>query len=473
MDKKLGLIVPYRDRYHQLIAFKARVIQELERQNIDYELIIVEQDRAKTFNRGMLLNIGVEQAKKLKCDYVIFHDVDMLPVNVDYSYCEYPIHLSSNFKSKSPNFKRIVFDEYFGGVTLFPIDEFEKINGYSNEYWGWGYEDDDLLYRCKINGIKLKEKKIKTTGPNGAALKFNGHNAFVEGKNKFDLNSPITFFITFGPDELICDHEKFDDTFALFTIPGLDLSINYNSYSRYNFEIYQDNGQIVYINSNIKPSYNTSICVTIDPENKIIKMYQDGEIIGETTYIGDFNNYSDVRKFYLGVGDPNRIDNQKFFKGIINTFSVFKTTLSDSEILTISNNRHFGLTENFDGYTSAYHLQLNYDSKFIKGYKLIDLCGNNNGVINNCEIIAVDFEKEKMIHIPHRRDCTFELLEHEENGYVNGSWKEATTRFNQLKFYNEVSKGYRNTKEDGLSSCTYKVINKVKHNKETHIVVSI
>ena len=48
-----------------------------------------------------------------------------------------------------------VFDTYFGGVTIFPIDAFKKVNGYSNEYWGWGFEDDDLL-------LHLTEQNIGT-----------------------------------------------------------------------------------------------------------------------------------------------------------------------------------------------------------------------------------------------------------------------------------------------------------------------
>lgn len=33
--------------------------------------------------------------------------------------------------------------------------------GYSNEYWGWGAEDDDLLLRCVHNKIQIKRKMCK------------------------------------------------------------------------------------------------------------------------------------------------------------------------------------------------------------------------------------------------------------------------------------------------------------------------
>ena len=32
-------------------------------------------------------------------------------------------------------------------MTAFTEDSFKKINGYSNEYWGWGGEDDDISHR--------------------------------------------------------------------------------------------------------------------------------------------------------------------------------------------------------------------------------------------------------------------------------------------------------------------------------------
>ena len=77
MDK-LGVIVPYRNREEHLEEFKKKISKYLNRQGIPFELIIVHQDDAKLFNRGALLNIGFTYAEKYECDYVVFHDVDML-----------------------------------------------------------------------------------------------------------------------------------------------------------------------------------------------------------------------------------------------------------------------------------------------------------------------------------------------------------------------------------------------------------
>lgn len=470
---KLGIIVPYRNRYDQLLEFKKTLIPYLRNKGIDFELIIVEQDGAKTFNRGKLLNVGFFYAKKLKCDYVVFHDVDMIPLDVDYSYSDIPLQLANDFVSIT-GFKRMLFDEYFGGVTMFRVEDFEIINGYSNEYWGWGYEDNDLLFRCKQYNLPLDTKDFPAMGGNTAALKFNGENAFVEFKNVIEPTNNYTIFISFYPDDIKCKFGDYDDTYSVFTIPGLDLSINYNSYGRYNFEMYDEDENIVYINSDLKPNYKTNICITIDTDNKEIKMYQDGIIIGSKKINKDFYNYRRQFKSYIGVGNPNRNGTEKWYRGLFNSLTIFSNILSEDEIIEISNNKYFGLTQNFGNYKSAEYIKLSYDAKFIKDYKLMDLSGKgNDGKIVNCEIVGYLLEDIKKITIPYRRKSTFKLIPHEENGFVNGAWKDGTTRFNQLRYFNEVVRGHIPTKEDGLSNLFFKEHDNIKIKNQTHIVVEI
>ena len=184
MDKKLGIIVPYRNRHDQLELFKKIITSYLEKTGIKYELIIVEQDNAKLFNRGMILNIGFKIAEKLKCNYVVFHDVDMIPIDVDYSYSDIPLHLATKFENND----REIFDSYFGGVTMFTIEDFKTINGYSNKYWGWGFEDDDLLLRCKKHNIGLNHLYLPNTDKPKSSLKFNGDSAYV-------ISSSVQYFI--------------------------------------------------------------------------------------------------------------------------------------------------------------------------------------------------------------------------------------------------------------------------------------
>ena len=82
---KLGVIVPYRGRPTHLRKFKDHITDYLKEKNISFQLIVVEQSDSLPFNRGKLLNIGFLEALKKRCDYLVFHDVDMLPLSVDYS----------------------------------------------------------------------------------------------------------------------------------------------------------------------------------------------------------------------------------------------------------------------------------------------------------------------------------------------------------------------------------------------------
>ena len=44
-------------------------------------------------------------------------------------------------------FFRITYPTLFGGVVMFTKSDFEKVNGFSNVFWGWGAEDDNLYQR--------------------------------------------------------------------------------------------------------------------------------------------------------------------------------------------------------------------------------------------------------------------------------------------------------------------------------------
>ncbi|GAB1597515.1 hypothetical protein Ahia01_000028000, partial [Argonauta hians] len=47
-----------------------------------------------------------------------------------------------------------------GGVLNLRTDHFQRVNGYSNHYWGWGAEDDDMAYRIKYSKLKITRPPI-------------------------------------------------------------------------------------------------------------------------------------------------------------------------------------------------------------------------------------------------------------------------------------------------------------------------
>lgn len=470
MSNKLGVIVPYRNRYPQLVQFKEKFHSYMEGTGIDYTLIIVEQDDATAFNRGKLLNIGFKKAEELKCNYVVFHDVDMIPESVDYSFSEYPVHLATGFKVGEKE-TGIHFDRYFGGVTLFPNSEFKYINGYSNEYWGWGFEDDDLFQRCLLKELPVDSKVISTTAHATTALKFNGKDAFVKVDNKINFSEDFSIYVSFEAENSSLDHTKEVDQFTIFCIPGYDLKLSYNSFNRYTLQVHDKRGTMHTLDSPIVQLYPTSATIVWDSTNNTLKYYLDSDLIGELKLYKGIWNYSNASEIYIGSNKP---EIGEYFEGYVESFALFSTALPEKEIASIASNTNFSLLHDFENYSSSFLLTSYYDCRLIRGYKLIDLTlKKNTGLINNCEIVAYNRPRQYFLPIPFRRQSVFSLTDHESSGYVGGRWASQLTRYNQLKFSNELRYDPCISMENGLSNLTYTLHSEVKVDNNIHLVVGL
>lgn len=150
-NKKMTLIIPYRSREEHLKVFLPYIKNYLSKQQIDYEIIIVEQTNSNPFNKAKLMNIGAVHARK-ESEYFVFHDVDLLPENIDYRFCNFTEKLFSEIKKEGDlNYKKYK-QTVLGGAVLVPKKIFFDINGYSNNYWQWGREDDDFFIRHLLKG---------------------------------------------------------------------------------------------------------------------------------------------------------------------------------------------------------------------------------------------------------------------------------------------------------------------------------
>ncbi|XP_047031601.1 beta-1,4-N-acetylgalactosaminyltransferase bre-4 [Helicoverpa zea] len=151
---KVAIIVPYRDRQQHLAVFLNHMHPFLMKQQIEYGIFIVEQAGSKQFNRAKLMNVGFVESQKLEpggFQCFIFHDIDLLPLDTRnlYSCTRQPRHMSASIDTL--NFK-LPYEAIFGGVSAMTLEQFNKVNGFSNKYWGWGGEDDDMYYRLhKMN----------------------------------------------------------------------------------------------------------------------------------------------------------------------------------------------------------------------------------------------------------------------------------------------------------------------------------
>ncbi|GFR29405.1 beta-1,4-N-acetylgalactosaminyltransferase bre-4 [Trichonephila clavata] len=152
---RVALIIPYRDRLEHLATLLYTLHPLLQRQLLEYRVYVVEQYGNDTFNKGVLMNAGVREALR-DSDFhcFVFHDVDMIPEDDRnlYSCPEMPRHLSvavDKFNYTLP------YTLLVGGVFSIRLEHFLAVNGYSNLYWGWGGEDDDMAYRIKYRKLEI------------------------------------------------------------------------------------------------------------------------------------------------------------------------------------------------------------------------------------------------------------------------------------------------------------------------------
>ncbi|KRZ68283.1 Beta-1,4-N-acetylgalactosaminyltransferase bre-4 [Trichinella papuae] len=146
----VAIIIPYRDRDQHLRTLLLNLHSFLIRQQLYYKIFIIEQVKKQTFNRGKLMNVGFMEAMRLhNWTCLVFHDVDLLPENDlnSYSCLDTPRHLSVAVDKFN---YRLPYASIFGGVTALTAQQFRRINGFSNDYWGWGGEDDDFYIRVNL-----------------------------------------------------------------------------------------------------------------------------------------------------------------------------------------------------------------------------------------------------------------------------------------------------------------------------------
>lgn len=154
--QRVAIVVPYRDRAEQLEKFTLYIHQFLPDERIDYTVFVIEQTDSKPFNRAKLFNVGVTEILKIHNDTCcfVFHDVDLLPLDQRnlYMCSNRPRHLSPSVNTLRFN---LLYPELFGGVIAVTREQFEYIGGFSNRFYGWGGEDDDIFERFRVAGYGI------------------------------------------------------------------------------------------------------------------------------------------------------------------------------------------------------------------------------------------------------------------------------------------------------------------------------
>jgi len=449
MRHKLGICIPYRNRKEHLDELVPRLSEHLTKQGIEYNFYVAHQIDEKLFNRGAMKNIAAKHAFEDGCDYVAWHDVDMVPLeDVDYSYPEdNPIHIATKLSKYNYG---LGYDQYFGGVVLFTKEQVEKTNGYSNDYWDWGMEDDDLFWRAYFEGMttgdifrKYDDKKVGI---------FNGVNSHVEilpsRKIVECLNKNHTISILVCAEQqpekvpiwLIGDKEKKFIEYPIFAkTGGYNYIVSFNNSRAYTMRVFNEKREPIYNWIKRFESLWTWVTLSIDVENNKIYFYLNNELTSNRhntkenlpiIYEGKLMRY-DLRNPFM-IGFDNFTNTR--FKGKIARVKVYNKFFNHDEI-----------NEIIDDKLDAPVLDFNFN----------DL--NQNCQLNNVELIDEKIEVIENI-IPFRREGNFYCLPHIDEGFVGGKWKKGeTTAKNEKRFVTEMQQGRIDYKNDGMNSLKYEL----------------
>ena len=126
MKPKLGICIPYRNREDHLNKLNPYLTEYLTKQGITHSFYVGHQVDDKLFNRGVMKNIAAKYAFEDGCDYIAWHDVDMLPnEEADYSYpTDNPVHIATKLSKYNYG---LGYDQYFGGVVLFKLSKGSEV----------------------------------------------------------------------------------------------------------------------------------------------------------------------------------------------------------------------------------------------------------------------------------------------------------------------------------------------------------
>lgn len=459
MSHKLGVCVPYRNRELHLHEFIPKVGKYLKNQGIDFQMYFAHQTDDKLFNRGATKNIAAKHALEEGCDYIVWHDIDMIPEEgTSYPYpVDNPTHIATNISQMDYQLK---YHEYFGGAVLFTREQVEATNGYSNNYWDWGMEDDDLFWRCHLEGL-TNDTFLETSLKNQRYIHFNGKDSSVEVPYTADYRNLISKSHTFSilvrafqqPEKnsifLIGAENKTYVEYPILRISSPDYGISFNNSRALSFQYWNNFQHLNYMWLKRYDNQWSWVTVVVDAENQASHFYLNGTEVDSKAgfgsnspwkYEGKLKTYK-ASNIYLGTStDVPEGDSKKFFKGDIAKVIAWDRALTETEVKHIHKELpNQGIVLNLDFNNN--HSDLTY---------------------NNTEYRTEDIKVPNSI-LPHRVPGRFRCLPHVDEGLVNGVWaKGKTTAQNEERYVLQMQQGKVDYKQDGINSVSYKFLGEEK-----------
>ena len=487
--KRLAVILPYSEKYIENFTehFKATV---QEGADLYYKLVFIKQKSNRPLNKGKLFNIGY-MLHKDSFEYFCFHDSDLIPISdeCDYSYEEKPISLVGmrdkiefGDQEDIEDFDdyTLPYEEYFGGATLFSKEHFQEVNGYSNEYWGVGYEDYDLLLRCVVRGLpvrtELETQISKTYGT------FNGVNSYIEiltenAKIKNATNKSFTmcsWFNSKGEPPYNAEVDSNRCEYFIFGRPGYHMGLSYTHGGFLKGVIWiRDVGKserrALVIKVPVKSDQWHHAGLVVDDLKQEMILYLDGKEAGKESYEGELITYL-AKPYYIGVGNPDINFWRNFFIGQIAEVGLWSESLPDYEIEQIFNK---GITNKGEYSTSKLPVGV-WDFKGGYEDRTFDISGNGN----HAKFYNVGFANKSLKnsierYLPYRRNGAYGYIS-PQNEYLN---LENLTRSehpeimtNRNTFNKKIKNQMQDIDKDGLSSTRFRIVNKESYQGKHEII---
>ena len=453
MSHKLGICIPYRNRKEHIDKLIPKLSEHLTNKGIDHTFYVGHQVDDKLFNRGAMKNIAAHYAFEDGCDYVAWHDVDMVPFpDADYSYpIDNPTHIATKLSKYNYG---MGYDQYFGGVVLFNKEQAYQTNGYSNDYWDWGQEDDDLFWRCYFESMTTG--KVFKGYENKTYAEFNGISSKIEIPCTRELvsclNKDHTISILFYAEQqpelvpiwLVGDEQRKFIEYPIFRkCGGYNYGISFNNSRALTMSLFNDNKMILYNYLKRFEKLWTWVTLTYNSNEKKIFFYLNNDYgrhlngINEREYFPILSDnllkYDNKNPFYLGHDE----NSNTYFKGKIAEVKIYNKFFSHEEIEKV-------FETNDDG------LILHHDFTKMYGSMIFDTVSEHISLPTDVEFGQENIEVIENI-LPYRRDGNFYCLSHIDEGFVNGKWaKGETTARNEKRFVTEMQQNKIDYKTDGL-----------------------
>ena len=483
-DSRLAIIVPYtEDRKEEMYSFVGHMDYFLK-DKVNYDIHLINQKDADIFfNYGKLCNIGFDITSN-DYDYFIFHDVNILPKQESCNYLNeyWPTHMCPNLKP---------YPHWIGGAFKITKENFVKVNGFSNDYWGGVFHWPDFHYRLNKHGLlpfkkffskeiykkhQLNDVKEISTEIKKIAYPFKTSEdncAFIKSNKELDYMFDDSFTISIN---VFINDNQFQDA-CIYGKEGYNMGLYIMRNEAIVFQMWDmDNQlhQIWYPHTNLKNKW-TNITFRANKKYKesinIGDLFIDGKKVASMTLPIDLLDYT---------GKDLWIGNLLFknaFRGKMSDFLIFDYALEDSEIERLY----------LEGYKTNDNINTTFEAVLDISFnkKFGDFFVDNSSNHMNARVISTglhyDIEKEEYnlsyeTNMPEYSNGRFEILENSKK-FSNldvYNWDEKDENFleNEKMYFEEIASGKLNTNKFGLNTLSYDLhsTTEIKKNVYMHTI---